>query len=73
MDDKLKPTEFAAKTGLSVPYASQILGGKRNPSRPLAIHIFRKTGWRHDVIAELTDAELEMLERIDPYQAREAA
>lgn len=73
MADTLKPTEFAATIGLSVPYASQILSGKRIPSRPLAIHIFRKTGWRHELIADLSDDDLAMLERIEPYQAREAA
>lgn len=73
MSDTVKPTEFAATTGLSVPYASQILSGKRSPSRSLAIHIFRKTGWRHEVIAGLSDDELALLERIEPYQAREAA
>ena len=35
METSLNPTDFAAKAGISVPYASQILGGKRAPSRAL--------------------------------------
>jgi hypothetical protein len=58
---------------ISKSYASEILNGERRPSRPLAIHIFRKTGWRHDTIAELADEEIAMLERIEPFQPREAA
>lgn len=59
--------------GISKAYASLIVSGKQKPSRPLAIHIFRKTGWRHELIADLTDEQLEMLEQIEPWQPREAA
>lgn len=54
-------------------YASEILADKRAPSRPLAIHIFQTTGWRHEIIAGLSDEEIGLLARIEPYQPREAA
>jgi len=50
-----------------------ILNGKRDPSRPLAIHIFRRTGWKHDVIADLTDEQIDLLETIEQYQPSAAA
>ena len=48
-------------------------GVLRKPSRPLAIHIFRRTGWRHELIANLSDEDMETLERLEPFQPREAA
>lgn len=69
----MSPTELSKATGISVPYASQILTTDRVPSRPLAIHIFRQTGWRHPRISELSEEQLEMLERIEPWQGSEAA
>jgi hypothetical protein len=71
MSEALTPTALSIKAGISVPYASQILSDKpkqaRTPSRSLAIHIFRKTGWRHDSIAALSDAEIDVLERLEPW------
>ena len=59
--------ELAEKAGISKSYASEIVNDQRRPSRPLAIHIFRKTGWRHAVIASLTDAQIETLEAVEPW------
>jgi hypothetical protein len=59
-------TDLAAKAGISKPYACEILGS-RVPARPLAIHIFRTTGWRHPVIAELTEEQMTVLESIEPF------
>lgn len=53
--------------GISSSYSSMILSGQRKPSRSLAIHIFRKTGWKHAIIAELTDEEIDLLEKIEPW------
>ncbi len=72
MDDTLTPTALAATARISVPYASQILSGGRQPSRPLAIHIFRKTGWRHALIADLTVEQIDVLESIEPWVSRES-
>jgi len=70
MDNPLAPSAFAASADISVPYASQILSGARTPSRPLAIHIFRKTGWKHSTIAELSDEQIALLEEVDPYRPK---
>ena len=40
----LSPTELAAQTNISVPYASQILSGKRRASASLARLIEEKAG-----------------------------
>jgi hypothetical protein len=56
--------------GISPSYASMILTGVRQPSRPLAVHIFRKTGWRHSLIADLSAEQLEVLESIEPWAPR---
>lgn len=58
--------------GISRSYACEILGDKR-PSRPLAIHIFRKTGWKHSLLEGLTDEQLATLETIEPWQPQNAA
>jgi len=64
-----KPTARAIMdaTAISQPYASMILTGKRQPSRSLAIRIMRETSWRHECIAGLTDAQIDMLEQIEPW------
>ena len=64
--EKPTVTELAAKAGISKPYACEILG-RRVPARSLAIHIFRTTGWRHDIIADLTDAQIDVFESIEPW------
>jgi transcriptional regulator with XRE-family HTH domain len=60
--------ELADRAGISKSYASEIVNGLRRPSRPLAIHIMRSTGWRHASIAALTDDQIEMLESVEPYR-----
>lgn len=62
------PTQLASAAGISIPYASQILANKRTPARALAIHIMRRTGWRHSSIASLTDDQIAMLETVEPYR-----
>ena len=64
-------SDIVAKAGISKSYASEIRSGARRPSRPLAIHIFRKTGWRHDILEGLTDDQLATLETIEPWQPAE--
>ena len=59
------PTELARVAGISMPYASQILSGDRVPARPLAIRIFRATGWKPPNIANLSDDQIAMLETIE--------
>jgi len=66
--DKPSTSELAAQADISKSYASEILTGKRDPQRPLAIHIFRSTGWRHEVIAGLSDEQMNVLESIEPWK-----
>ena len=67
--DKPTFTELVEATGISRGYASDILNDKQPPSRALAIHIYRKTGWRHSLIDGLTDEQLEVLEAVEPWKA----
>ena len=60
-------------TGISQSYASMIRSGQRIPPRPLAIQIFRATGWRHETIAELSEEQIAVLEQLDPYTAKTAS
>lgn len=66
----MKPPSTAAlvsAVGISKSYASEIANGKRDPSRGLAIFIFRQTGWKHPILAELSDEQIAMLEQIEPW------
>lgn len=59
--------DLAKAAGISRSYAHEIMSNTRQPSRSLAIHILRKTGWRHPVIADLTDAQIDVLETVEPW------
>lgn len=65
--------ELAEKAGISRSYANEIIKGRRNPRRPLAIHIFRATGWKPKSIAELSDEQIDMLEQVEPWRTPAAA
>lgn len=66
--------ELADAAGISKSYASEILNGKRETlGRPLAIHIYRTTGWRHSSIADLTEEQMQVYEQVDRWSPREAA
>jgi hypothetical protein len=67
--EKPTVTTLATRAGISKSYACEILGD-RQPARPLAIHIFRTTGWKHPVIADLTREQIDMLESIEPWTPR---
>jgi hypothetical protein len=66
-------SDLRAATGISQSYASMILNRSRSPSRGLAIRIFRETGWRHEILAGLTDEQIATLEQIEPWQPQAAA
>lgn len=73
MEQPITSSELATKAGISPSYASMILSGKREKiPRSLAIHILRKTGWRHALLADLTDEQISVLEAIEPWQPRSA-
>jgi len=65
-----KPTtsELARITGISLPFASQVLSGARNPTYALAIRIYRLTGWKHDSIADFGKRTIDELEQAHPWQ-----
>jgi hypothetical protein len=50
--------------GVNRSYAWQICHGKRAPSQKLAIRIFRETGLRMGPVADLTDAQIDVLAQI---------
>lgn len=60
------PTELAQRTDISVPYASQLLRGKRNPSLTVALHIYDRTGLQFGFLTGLTADEIEPLRRKVP-------
>lgn len=64
-----RTTHLAVAAGISKSHASDILNNKRKPSRALAIHIYRKTGWRHSLIVGLTDAQIDLLETVEPWRS----
>ncbi len=71
--EKPSPKELREATGISQSYASMIANEKREPPRSLAIHIFRRTGWRPSVIADLSDEQIAVLEQIEPWAPRRDA
>ena len=69
--DKPSPKELVEASGISPSYASMILSDgehRRIPPRGLAVCLFRKTGWKHETIADLTDEQIALLETIDPWK-----
>ncbi|MFM9829695.1 MAG: helix-turn-helix domain-containing protein [Sphingomonas sp.] len=72
MNEAPTTSTLAEKADISLSYASEIVNGKRRPSRPLAIHILRVTGWRHSLLAGLTDEQIAALEAVQPWTPRSA-
>lgn len=75
--EKPTPKALVEAAGISSSYAYMILSDETNdqnksrtPPRPLAILIFRKTGWKHLSIANLTDEEIDVIERVEPWTPR---
>lgn len=67
MEQPIRTSELASKASISTSYASEIINGKRAPSRSLAIHIFRQTGWKHSLIEDLSDEQMSVLEQVDGW------
>lgn len=65
----LKPTKVAAAVSISVPYASQILAGRRQPSTGVAVRIFREFGVKLGPIANASESDIAALERIEAARA----
>lgn len=67
------PKAIVEATGISPSYASMILSDgehRRIPPRSLAILIFRKTGWKHESIGDLTEQQMRVFEEVDPWVPR---
>ena len=56
--DPITPTELAKAAEISVPYAWQIVNGKRPPSLEMALRIFDATGQKFGALDGLTASEI---------------
>ncbi len=71
--------EIADAVTISRSYAAMILNDSgdpnksRTPPRSLAILIYRRLGYRHPSIAELTEDQMKVFEEVDPWTPRQAA
>lgn len=61
-----KPTirQLMQSAPVSKGWASAILSGEA-PSRALAVHIYRQTGWKAAGLAELSEEEIEAVEKAE--------
>lgn len=57
------PTALSVRAGISKGYASDLLAGNKKPTAPMAVRIFRATGVKLGPCADLSDAEIDVLER----------
>lgn len=60
----IRPTDLAAKLGVSVAYASQLLSGTRKPSLELALKYYDIAGIALGPLVGATDAEIATLRRL---------
>lgn len=62
---------MAAPLNISKGHACDILNPaqKRSPSLALAIAIYRHTGWKHARLRDLTEADIDVLERVEAMNA----
>lgn len=63
-DAATSPTCLATAVGIGKAHASSILSGKRIPSPRVAVRVFRVTGLKLGPIANLTDDEIALLEKM---------
>lgn len=63
-----KLTDFAAKAGISISYASQLLSDdptkRRYPTVEMAIMIYRKTGTKLGILSGASSAEIKTVIRM---------
>lgn len=55
--------ELAEKTGISLPFAAQLLNGKRSASLNVALDIYDKTGLQFGILKGLAAETIEDLRR----------
>jgi hypothetical protein len=68
----IRTTDLAAALDCSVPYASQLLNGRRDITVPRALLILDRTGHKLGPLATATDDEIALLRKFTP-PATEAA
>lgn len=68
--ERLGVCAIAKAVGISSPYVSLLLSGHRPGSPALGVKIFRATGVRIPLLADATDAEIEVLEKFSPDLAQ---
>ena len=59
----LSPTDLAKRARISVPYASQLLKGRRMPSLELALRIYGETGVQLGLLEGLTPDEIDVMRK----------
>lgn len=62
--ESLTAAELARLIGKSKSHLSHVMAGRRSLGRPAAIAIFRKTGQKLGPIANLSDSDIDVLERV---------
>lgn len=60
----MTPTELSEATGLSVPYASQLLTGKRGASLGTAFKVYDATKLQFGPLHNLTAREIEAMRKL---------
>ncbi len=55
----MTPTELSKASGISVPYASQILSGRKTPSLAIALKVYATTGLQLGPLAGLNRRDIE--------------
>lgn len=69
----IRPTALAASAAISIPYASQLLSGEREPSRTVALRVYDAVGLQLGFLANLSASEIAMIRKIDPELTPKAA
>jgi transcriptional regulator with XRE-family HTH domain len=60
----MSPTELASAASISVPYASQLLSGKRGASVETAFRVYDATGLQFGPLVNLSPADIEMQRKL---------
>lgn len=65
MNEPISLAKRLVEAGISQPYASQISRGRRAPSLPLAIKIYRVIGVKMGPITDASEDEIDTLEKMN--------
>lgn len=67
--EKFSVNKALIALGVAPSTASMMVTGSRRVSIPLAIALYRATGWKHDVILLVTEDEMAVFEKHEPWVA----